>query len=67
MEYNNNYSKTSGSLWVFYRDEPALGDSVIVDFVDSNTTDSFKFKECWNSGTIEIFEWFLENPFSAIN
>ena len=24
IEYSNNYSKTSGSLWQYYRDEPAL-------------------------------------------
>ena len=22
IEYSNNYSKTSGSLWQYYRDEP---------------------------------------------
>ena len=41
MEYGDNYSKTSGSLCVFYRDERALDeDANIIDFVDS-----FKFKE----------------------
>ena len=25
-EYSDNYSKTSGILWKFYRDEPALDD-----------------------------------------
>ena len=24
IEYSNSYSKTSGSLWQYYRDEPAL-------------------------------------------
>ena len=24
IKYSDNYSKTSGSLWQFYRDEPAL-------------------------------------------
>ena len=46
MEYGHNYSKTSGSLCVSYRDERALDeDANIIDFVDNDTTDSFKFKE----------------------
>ena len=33
IEYSDNYSKTSGSLWQYYRDEPFLGDnSTIADF-----------------------------------
>ena len=27
IEYSNNYSKTSGSLWQYYRDEPDLTDA----------------------------------------
>ena len=27
IEYSDNYSKTSGSLWQYYRDEPALTDA----------------------------------------
>ena len=27
IEYSDNYSKTSGSLWQYYRDEPALKDA----------------------------------------
>ena len=27
IEYSNNYSKTSGSLWQCYRDEPTLTDA----------------------------------------
>ena len=27
IEYSDNYSKASGSLWQFYRDEPALTDA----------------------------------------
>ena len=30
IEYSDNYSKTSGSLWQYYRDEPALTDAVAV-------------------------------------
>ena len=36
IEYRNNYSKTSESLWQYYRDEPALNDtSYIMDFRDA--------------------------------
>ena len=27
IEYNNNYSKTSRSLWQYYRNEQALSDA----------------------------------------
>ena len=30
IEYSNNYSKKSGSLNQYYRDEPALNDDVTV-------------------------------------
>ena len=33
IEYSNNYSKTSRSLWQYYRDQPFLDDNkFIVDF-----------------------------------
>ena len=36
IEYRNNYSKTSESLWQYYRDEPALNDaSSIMGFRDA--------------------------------
>ena len=35
-EYSNNYSKTSESLWQYYRNEPALVNVVIVDFPADN-------------------------------
>ena len=42
IEYSDNYSKTSGSLWKYCRDNPALNDNgVIVDFNAANVTDSF--------------------------
>ena len=46
IEYSNNYSKTSGSLWQYYRDEPALNDADdIKNFhVDDNNSALFKFK-----------------------
>ena len=45
IEYSNNYSKTSGSLWQYCKDIPAVNNAGnIVDFTATNTTDSFKFK-----------------------
>ena len=45
IEYSNNYSKTSGSLWQYFKDIPAVNNAGnIVDFTSTNTTDSFKFK-----------------------
>ena len=46
IEYSDVYSKTSGSLWQYYRDEPALGNNNIIDFLaNNNNTISFKFKQ----------------------
>ena len=43
--YSDNYSKTSGSLWQYYKEIPALDDNgAIVNFDGTNDTDSFKFK-----------------------
>ena len=45
IEYNDNYSKTSGSLWQCFKDAPAVNNNnAIVDFTDNNLTDSFNFK-----------------------
>ena len=44
IEYTDNYSKTSGSLWQYYRDEPDLTDAGVVDNSPGNST-SFKFKQ----------------------
>ena len=47
LEYDNVYSKTSGRLWQYFRDEPASDDNnVINDFPeDNNNSNSFKFKQ----------------------
>ena len=45
IECSDNYSKTSGSLWQYGKEIPAVdhnGD--IVDFDGTNETDSFEFK-----------------------
>ena len=50
IEYSDAYLKTSGSLWQYYRDEPALiNNGEIIDFSDNNNNNnnnsaSFKFK-----------------------
>ena len=45
VEYSNNYSKTSGSLWQYCKDIPAVNNnSDIVDFNGANSSDSFNFK-----------------------
>ena len=45
IEYSDNYSKTSGSLWQHCNNIPPVNnDGNIVDFNGANTTDSFNFK-----------------------
>ena len=45
IEYSDNYSKTSGSLWQYYKDIPAVNnDNAAVNFTDNNLTHSLKFK-----------------------
>ena len=45
IEYSDNYSKTSGSLWQYCKDIPAVDDDGdIVHFNEANATDSFKFE-----------------------
>ena len=47
LEYSDIYLKTSGSLWQYFRDEPALGGTNnIIDFpVDINNSIFLKSKE----------------------
>ena len=44
--YSDNYTKSSGSLWHYYRDEPFINaNGAIADFsADNNDSVSFKFK-----------------------
>ena len=45
IEYSDNYAKTIGSLWKYYKDIPAQNNNnEITEFTLVNTTDSFKFK-----------------------
>ena len=44
-EYSDNYSKTSGSLWHYYRDESFLNaNGTIGDFPADDNSASFNFK-----------------------
>ena len=45
IEYGDNYSKASGSLWQYCKDIPAVnGNGAIVDFNGANATYSFNFE-----------------------
>ena len=45
IEYSDNYSKTSGSLWQYCKDIPAVNNNGnIVNFNEANATDSFNSK-----------------------
>ena len=45
LEYSNNCSKTSGSLWQYCKDIPAVNNNGnIVNFSEANVTDSFNSK-----------------------
>ena len=45
IEYSDNCSKTSGSLWQYCKEIPAVdNDGDIAGFNGSNATDSFNFK-----------------------
>ena len=45
IEYSDNYSKTSGSLWQYCKEIPTINDDGdIINFNGANTADSFKFK-----------------------
>ena len=60
IEYSDNYSKTSGSLWQYTKDIPAVNnDNAIVDFTNNNLTDLFNFKvkmtgQTGNTGTKNV-------------
>ena len=45
IEYRDNYSKASGSLWQYCQEIPAVDDNCgIINFNCANKTDSFNFK-----------------------
>ena len=45
IEHSDKYLKTSGSLWQYFKDEPAVnGNGAIVGFNEANPTKSLNFK-----------------------
>ena len=57
IEYSDNYSKTSGSLWQLCKDIRAVNNNGdIVEFNGANATDSFNFKAKSKLVRLEIME-----------
>ena len=60
IEYSDNYAKTTGSLWQYCKDIPALNaNNEIIVFDMNNLTDSFNFKvkftgRTGNNGTKDV-------------
>ena len=60
IEYSDNYSTTSGSLWQYYRDEPFTDDNgTIIDIPNDRDSASLKHKqkitgETGNNGTKDV-------------
>ena len=44
LEYSDNYSKASGSLWQYYRDQPSLNDNDVINKFPGNRA-LFNFKQ----------------------
>ena len=44
IEYSDNYSKTSGSLWQYCKDIPAVDNNASVNFAENDLVDSFNVK-----------------------
>ena len=61
-EYSDNYSKTSGRLWQYFEDVPAVdnnNNNAIVNFAENDLTDSFNCKakmtgQTGNNGTKNV-------------
>ena len=57
IEYSDNCSKKSGSLWQYCKDIPAVdNNNAIVNFTNNNITDSFNFFNSFNSAKLEMME-----------
>ena len=41
IEHSDNYQNTSGSLWLYCRNEPALDSNSNIDLNNDNATDLF--------------------------
>ena len=54
IEYSDNYSKTSLSLWQYCKDIPAVNNNnAIINFAENNLTDSFNFKVKMTGQTVD--------------
>ena len=54
IEYSDNYAKTSGSLWQYCKDVPAVdNNNAIFNFTENNLTDSFNFKVKMTGQTVD--------------
>ena len=60
VEYSDNYSKTPGSLWQYYTNEPFINNNgAIIDVPDDSDSASFKSKQkimgrTGNDGTKDV-------------
>ena len=54
IKHSDVYSKSSGNLWQYYKDEPAIGDDGNNDFpANNNNGNSFQFKQKKKTGLQE--------------
>ena len=62
IEYSDNYSKTSGSLYKFCRDEPNdnIADSKSVTFKSKFLDNTNNADKCKNSCAIKMLKYFFE-------
>ena len=76
IEYSDNYSKTSWSLWQCCKDKPAVNNNgAVVDFNVASVTDLFSFKEKVTGRTVDdgtkdveiTIKSFLENSWNVFN
>ena len=60
IEYSDNYSKTSGILWHYYRNDPngniVNSESFKYNIKAIRNTPFKDNKKCWNSSTIRILK-----------
>ena len=60
IEYSENYSKISGNLWQYYRDEPFINNNaIIIDVSDDPDSGLFKSEQnitgqTKNAGTKDV-------------
>ena len=72
IEYSDNYSKTSGSLWQYCKDIPDVyNNDSIAEFNDAHANDSFNFKvkitgQTNNYGRIDNVEIMVPLKYSSI-